>query len=79
MISADTLAAYPPGIPNVLPGEVITAEVIDFLQRTAAAPSGHVRGALDPAVSRLRVVEPDARLPHRVDLPFRSESTEKTR
>lgn len=78
MISADTLAAYPPGIPNVLPGEVITAEVIDFLQRTAAAPSGHVRGALDPAVSRLRVVEPDARLPHRVDLPFRSESTEKT-
>ncbi|MGW5273143.1 Orn/Lys/Arg family decarboxylase [Streptomyces sp. NPDC004044] len=62
MISADTLAAYPPGIPNVLPGEVITAEVIDFLQRTAAAPSGHVRGALDPAVSRVRVVDPDARL-----------------
>ncbi|MFE5111383.1 aminotransferase class I/II-fold pyridoxal phosphate-dependent enzyme [Streptomyces sp. NPDC056663] len=78
MISADTLAAYPPGIPNVLPGEVITAEVIDFLQRTAAAPSGHVRGALDPAVSRLRVVDPDARLPHRAELPSRSESTEKT-
>ncbi|WP_327422743.1 PLP-dependent transferase [Streptomyces sp. NBC_01527] len=64
MISADTLAAYPPGIPNVLPGEVITAEVIDFLQRTAAAPSGHVRGALDPAVSRLRVVDPDAQRSH---------------
>ncbi|AWI27539.1 amino acid decarboxylase [Streptomyces sp. ICN441] len=62
MVSADTLAAYPPGIPNVLPGEVVTAEVVDFLQRTAAAPGGHVRGALDPAVSRLRVVtgEPPA-------------------
>ncbi|MFD9162258.1 aminotransferase class I/II-fold pyridoxal phosphate-dependent enzyme, partial [Streptomyces sp. NPDC059558] len=55
-ISADTLAAYPPGIPNVLPGEVITAETVRFLQRTAAAPSGHVRGALDPGVTRLRVV-----------------------
>ncbi|MEJ8655384.1 amino acid decarboxylase [Streptomyces sp. MS1.AVA.4] len=64
MISADTLAAYPPGIPNVLPGEVITAEVVDFLQRTATAPSGHVRGALDHAVSRLRVVDPAPRLSH---------------
>ncbi|MFG2875402.1 aminotransferase class I/II-fold pyridoxal phosphate-dependent enzyme [Streptomyces sp. NPDC048337] len=57
-VSADTLAAYPPGIPNVLPGEVITAEAVDFLRRTAAAPGGHVRGALDPDVSRLRVVAP---------------------
>ncbi|MFC9586167.1 aminotransferase class I/II-fold pyridoxal phosphate-dependent enzyme [Streptomyces yangpuensis] len=55
-ISADTLAAYPPGIPNVLPGEVITAEVVRFLQRTAAAPNGHVRGAVDRGVRRLRVV-----------------------
>ncbi|PWK66601.1 lysine decarboxylase [Streptomyces sp. CG 926] len=55
-ISADTLAAYPPGIPNVLPGEVITAEAVRFLQRTAAAPNGHVRGAVDPGVTRLRVV-----------------------
>ncbi|WP_405787376.1 amino acid decarboxylase [Streptomyces sp. NBC_00029] len=55
-ISADTLAAYPPGIPNVLPGEVITAEAVRFLQRTATAPNGHVRGALDPGVTRLRVV-----------------------
>ncbi|MFB7236592.1 aminotransferase class I/II-fold pyridoxal phosphate-dependent enzyme [Streptomyces sp. NPDC056269] len=56
-ISADTLAAYPPGIPNVLPGEVITAEVVRFLQRTATAPHGHVRGALDRGVTRLRVVD----------------------
>ncbi|MER5933602.1 aminotransferase class I/II-fold pyridoxal phosphate-dependent enzyme [Streptomyces sp. NPDC002054] len=55
-ISADTLAAYPPGIPNILPGEVITAETVRFLQHTATAPNGHVRGALDPGVTRLRVV-----------------------
>lgn len=56
-VSADTLAAYPPGIPNVLPGEVITTETVRFLQLTAAAPNGHVRGAVDPAVGHLRVVD----------------------
>ncbi|MBB5633511.1 arginine/lysine/ornithine decarboxylase [Cryobacterium mesophilum] len=56
-VSADTLAAYPPGIPNLLPGEIITAEVVDFLRTVAASPGGHVRGAIDPAVDRLRVVE----------------------
>lgn len=54
-ISADTLAAYPPGIPNVLPGEVVTADVVAFLQHTAASPNGHVRGAADPRVATLRV------------------------
>jgi lysine decarboxylase len=49
-------AAYPPGIPNLMPGEVITAETVDFLQRIGSAPSGLVRGALDPAVTRLSVV-----------------------
>ena len=56
-ISADLLAAYPPGIPNVLPGEVISAEVVDFLRKVAASPGGHVRGASDPAVDRIRVVD----------------------
>ena len=55
-VSADALAAYPPGIPNVMPGELITAEARDFLRRTAAAPFGHVRGAADPALTRLRVL-----------------------
>jgi len=55
-VSADSIAAYPPGIPNVLPGEVLTAEVLDFLKETAAAPYGYVRGALDSTVSSVRVV-----------------------
>lgn len=55
-VSADALAAYPPGVPNVLPGEVLDPEVIEFLRHTAAAPSGYVRGAVDPAVETFRVV-----------------------
>ncbi|WP_037606959.1 aminotransferase class I/II-fold pyridoxal phosphate-dependent enzyme [Streptacidiphilus rugosus] len=57
-VSASTLAAYPPGVPNVLPGEVITAELVDFLRNTAATQGGHVRGAADPEVRTLRVVTP---------------------
>lgn len=55
-VSADTVAAYPPGIPNLLPGEIVTAEVVNFLQQTAAAPFGHVRGALVKDMSLFRVV-----------------------
>ena len=55
-VSADALAAYPPGIPNLLPGELITGETRDFLRRTAAAPFGHVRGAADPDLARMRVI-----------------------
>ncbi|WP_241156321.1 aminotransferase class I/II-fold pyridoxal phosphate-dependent enzyme [Leucobacter chromiireducens] len=55
-VSADALAAYPPGIPNVLPGEEITAETVAFLQTVAASPIGYVRGALDPAVAQFRVL-----------------------
>ncbi|MFC7766710.1 Orn/Lys/Arg family decarboxylase [Leucobacter soli] len=55
-ISADALAAYPPGIPNIVPGETITAETVAFLQAVAASPIGYVRGALDSAVSAFRVI-----------------------
>jgi lysine decarboxylase len=55
-VSADSVAAYPPGIPNLMPGEEITADNLDFLQKTAAAPFGHVRGSLEPDMSRVRVV-----------------------
>lgn len=55
-VSADTLAAYPPGIPNVMPGEVITADIINFLQHTAGQPGGYVRGSISPTADRFRVV-----------------------
>ena len=55
-VSAASLAAYPPGIPNVLPGEVITAEVVGFVQAAAGVPGGYVRGAADPTVSKMAVI-----------------------
>lgn len=55
-VSAAALAAYPPGIPNVLPGEVITTELVRFLQRIASTPGGYVRGASDPTLATLAVV-----------------------
>ena len=58
-ISADTLAAYPPGIPNLIPGEEITEQTVAFLQAVAASPSGYVRGAVDPRVELFRVTAGD--------------------
>ena len=55
-VSADPLAAYPPGVPNVMPGEVLTEEVVRFLRITAASPAGYVRGAADPLLDTFRVV-----------------------
>jgi arginine decarboxylase len=55
-VSADTLAAYPPGIPNLLPGEEITADTVAFLRAVAASPTGYVRGAVDAEVAGIRVV-----------------------
>ena len=56
-ISADSLAAYPPGVPNVMPGEEITAEAVDFLTAVAASPSGSVRGAVTSSVDSYRVLK----------------------
>lgn len=55
-VSADSVAAYPPGIPNLLPGERINAETIAFLQGTIAQPYGHVRGGASSDMSAFRVV-----------------------
>src|SRR5262249_57933805 len=30
-IAAESLAAYPPGVPNVLPGERLTSETIEYI------------------------------------------------
>lgn len=55
-ISADSLAAYPPGVPNVLPGELLDEGVVSFLRATAATAAGYVRGAVDPPLDAFRVV-----------------------
>lgn len=54
-IAAESLAAYPPGVPNVLPGERLTAETIAYVQRTLAE-GGMLRGAADRKLRTIRVV-----------------------
>jgi lysine decarboxylase len=53
-VAAESLAAYPPGIPNVLPGERLSAETLDYIQQ-ALDHGGSLRGASDRALRTLRV------------------------
>jgi len=54
-IAAESLATYPPGIPNVLPGERLTAETLAYVQNTLEL-GGSVRGASDRLLHTVRVV-----------------------
>jgi arginine decarboxylase len=54
-VAAESLAAYPPGVPNVLPGERLTAETLDYVQR-ALDQGGALRGASDRRLRTIRVV-----------------------
>ena len=54
-IACESLAAYPPGIPNVLPGERLTRETLDFIADTLAH-GGKLRGASDRTLKTVRVV-----------------------
>ncbi len=58
-IAAESLATYPPGIPNVLPGERLTAETLAYVQNTLEL-GGSVRGASDRRLHTVRVVLEDA-------------------
>jgi lysine decarboxylase len=54
-VAAESLATYPPGIPNVLPGERLTAETLAYVRRTLEQ-GGSVRGASDRLLHTVRVV-----------------------
>lgn len=54
-LAAESLAAYPPGIPNVLPGERLTQETIDYVHEVVEH-GGWVRGAVDRSLKTIRVV-----------------------
>jgi lysine decarboxylase len=53
-VAAESLAAYPPGIPNVLPGERLTGETLDYI-RQALEHGGSLRGASDRGLRTIRV------------------------
>jgi arginine decarboxylase len=54
-IAAESLAAYPPGIPNVLPGELLTSETLGYIHDVIEG-GGLVRGATDRSLRTIRVV-----------------------
>ena len=54
-VAAEGLATYPPGVPNVLPGERLTRETLDYITESVAH-GGFVRGAVDRELRTLRVV-----------------------
>jgi arginine decarboxylase len=54
-IAAEGPAAYPPGVPNVLPGERLTAETLAYIS-DSLAHGGLVRGASDRSLKTIRVV-----------------------
>lgn len=54
-MSAGYITPYPPGIPAVAAGEVITDAIVDHLQEIVSN-GAFVEGAADPSLERLRVV-----------------------
>jgi arginine decarboxylase len=54
-IAAETVAPYPPGIPAIAPGEVLTGELVEALQEAAAAGT-RLAYCSDPSLATLQVV-----------------------
>ncbi|MEZ4521967.1 MAG: hypothetical protein R3A46_10050 [Thermomicrobiales bacterium] len=54
-VAAEMVVPYPPGVPVIAPGELITPDKIDYL-REEIARGVHVRGPADPELSTIRVV-----------------------
>lgn len=55
-ISAELVCPYPPGIPLLLPGEVITFPAIVYLQKVLSM-GGFISGCADPNLQTLQVVQ----------------------
>lgn len=61
-ICAETICPYPPGIPALLPGELITKSAIAHLQ-TLQAAGAILTGCQDPQLKTIFVVDPSALTP----------------
>lgn len=55
-IAAEMVAPYPPGIPVLCPGETVTAEIIEVIQRFKAE-SHPFQGPADPGLDMLNVID----------------------
>ncbi|MEG4071073.1 aminotransferase class I/II-fold pyridoxal phosphate-dependent enzyme [Microcoleus sp. Pol14C2] len=54
-LSAELICPYPPGIPVLMPGEIITPAAVDYLQQILGA-GGKITGCSDRGLQTLKVV-----------------------
>ena len=54
-ISCESIASYPPGVPQLLPGERITTEIVAHLSRLAET-GARLHGASDPRFRTIHVL-----------------------
>jgi arginine decarboxylase len=54
-LCAELICPYPPGIPVLMPGEIITPQALDYLQHILAA-GGKITGCSDRGLQSLKVV-----------------------
>jgi arginine decarboxylase len=54
-ICSESIAGYPPGVPALLPGERVTAEVVSYLRALTGA-GARLHGAADPTFATVRVL-----------------------
>jgi lysine decarboxylase len=75
-ISCEAIAGYPPGVPSLLPGERVTADVVRYLRELTAA-GARLHGAADPTFQTVRVLveEPSGRAAERAQRPAASATT----
>lgn len=55
-ISAELICPYPPGIPVLMPGELITLQAIEYLQQIQAT-GGYISGCADITLKTIKVVK----------------------
>ena len=56
MISAEMAIPYPPGIPVIMPGEVIDGDIIDFLKQCKDAGI-RISGTTDPNLEKIKIIK----------------------
>jgi arginine decarboxylase len=54
-ISAESICPYPPGIPVLIPGEIVTTDAIDYL-RSILDLGGELSGCNDPTLATISIV-----------------------
>ena len=54
-VAAELVIPYPPGIPAIVPGEILEAETVNYLCE-GVRHGMHLRGAADPELGTIRMV-----------------------